>query len=139
MVSFLQTGLTDPEVLLHASNAILNLRAARSTLDHLTAYPGVRQRIVLVRLLPVLTKTLFFQSADDEDAQVMLAHTEPSVDMHTQQLPGPTTAELASLRVLYEDMRDIMRKASEHGVRVLMDAEQSWYQVRFFLSPSFPP
>lgn len=62
----------------------------------------------------------------------MLAHDEPSTEMHTR-LPGLTAADLKSLRVLYEDMREIMRKAGEHGVRVLMDAEQSWYQVRRYL------
>lgn len=116
-------------MLYRASNAILNAREARETSATLTMYPGVRPPPPSpARRRPLTHSACFTQSADDDDALLLTSHdfTPPP----TARLESCTPADLVALRVLYEDMRDIMASARKHGVRILMDAEQSWYQVR---------
>jgi proline dehydrogenase len=47
-------------------------------------------------------------------------------------LPGSplNTQDLADLRELHEDLIQICTHAQERNVRVALDAEQSWFQVR---------
>lgn len=42
---------------------------------------------------------------------------------------GVSTQDLEELQLLHKDMRLILNKAKECGVRVIIDAEYSWYQV----------
>lgn len=43
---------------------------------------------------------------------------------------GVTAHDLSELRLLHADLRRIMNTSREYGVRVVIDAEHSWYQVR---------
>lgn len=43
---------------------------------------------------------------------------------------GVSADDLDQLRTLYSDMRRILSSARQNGVRVLIDAEHTWYQVR---------
>ncbi|KAG8714813.1 hypothetical protein FRC11_007044 [Ceratobasidium sp. 423] len=41
---------------------------------------------------------------------------------------GLTEEDIASLRTLYEDLRTICNRAKERGIRLIFDAEHTWYQ-----------
>ncbi len=42
---------------------------------------------------------------------------------------GVRPADEAALRALYEALREVGRTAQETGIRVVVDAEHTWYQV----------
>ncbi|KAF8741928.1 Proline dehydrogenase, partial [Rhizoctonia solani] len=41
---------------------------------------------------------------------------------------GLTEEDIESLRVLYEDLRTVCNRAKERGIRLIFDAEHTWYQ-----------
>ncbi|KDN46400.1 hypothetical protein RSAG8_04344, partial [Rhizoctonia solani AG-8 WAC10335] len=41
---------------------------------------------------------------------------------------GLTEEDIASLRTLYEDLRTVCKRAKERGIRLIFDAEHTWYQ-----------
>ncbi|KAF8878434.1 FAD-linked oxidoreductase-like protein [Infundibulicybe gibba] len=93
--------------LLPDARALINLSShitsTRSGLSHSVPFPGCPQ-------------------PDDLD----VLDTLPS---QISRVPGPlSTSDVESLRELHADLVRICKRAQERGVRVIIDAEYSWYQ-----------
>ncbi|KZT08999.1 FAD-linked oxidoreductase [Laetiporus sulphureus 93-53] len=55
--------------------------------------------------------------------------TDFDVLLSTSPADGPLTSDdISDLRELFEDLRSIGRRAEERNVRIIVDAEHSWYQ-----------
>ncbi|PPQ68478.1 hypothetical protein CVT25_008404 [Psilocybe cyanescens] len=50
------------------------------------------------------------------------------VNFNPARTPGMTSAQIRDVRELYADLRRICVRARERGVKVIVDAEYSWYQ-----------
>jgi hypothetical protein len=67
--------------------------------------------------------------ADYELALISRATTPSQVTL--PNIPdGVRTEDFQELEILYQDMRRILRSAAANGVRILIDSEHSWFQVR---------
>ncbi|CED82539.1 Proline oxidase [Phaffia rhodozyma] len=98
--------MADPTVLERASNTILALRAAQPDATSSTYYPG---------------------TPTDRELELMTAKGNTTLILPNIS-NGVSTSDLEALRLLHKDMRTILNKARHSGVRVIIDAEYSWYQ-----------
>ncbi|KAF4584676.1 hypothetical protein EYR38_001906 [Pleurotus pulmonarius] len=103
--------LPDAQSLINFSSYII---ANRSTPPIPVAFPGY----------PELSDLDVLYNATPNDVKVSATDSVP-VNSLTQAL---TDEDIASLRDLHSDLIRICNRAQERGVRVIIDAEYSWYQ-----------
>ncbi|KAH6917734.1 proline dehydrogenase [Coprinopsis sp. MPI-PUGE-AT-0042] len=89
------------------SHAGFGSRAQR----HSTAVPST---------VPKVEEIPFPGSAIPSDLDIVLSSGTSDVDL--------TPGEIHQLRELYEDLVDVCKRGQEKGVRIIIDAEHSWYQ-----------
>ena len=58
-----------------------------------------------------------------------MSHSNPTTVTLPDIPDGVTAHDLSELRLLHSDLRKIMGTAREYGVRCVIDAEHSWFQV----------
>lgn len=83
----------------------------------------------MIPVLPYLTDLSKNQTPADSAIALLssspeYAPTLPSVEH------GVTPTDMGDLRALYGDLRQVIGTARTHGVRVVIDAEHTWFQVR---------
>lgn len=122
-VADVQTGLIDPEILARASVTLLRLReqsysnaAYKST--RRVAYPGAPQATDAQVVARAKANPNFLYSLRGEISEMGVLSTDEGIKQ----------GDLEELSQLWSKLKDLGAHASEKGVKLLIDAEHTWYQ-----------
>ncbi|WWC85649.1 uncharacterized protein L201_000515 [Kwoniella dendrophila CBS 6074] len=113
------TGLIDSNVLIRASNTLHRIRAVHNEgLELNVPFPGCPSDADEMVLIPTSSDTSVYES---------YRHIVPRMGIHDDD-PGVIPSDMEKLKLLWDRLDSLADRARRNGVRLILDAEESYYE-----------